>query len=289
MTNLERHKAILNEITKHFTITNKDYMDGYFIFDFGKDSVCHFTLKETPDWDYGIWQGDTSDDPEEKYNFKIFGEHSELIDKFKPSRTYVSFTDDIQGFIEQVKLIQSNPKLYFVDSLTMGDAICAFEEHSDGDEKYYTGYQVKKEYDEETKRWDKVSRDTTITQDQFVTDQYNEFYQEKVQRDKNIEHDKQYAFTFFESLFKEFEEIDAVGVMDKNKDGFICTPRYIVDVVISKELSYEELEMLANQIDDYTREKNYSGDRKTLEHQFEFEGAYYELQDIATYDYKYYK
>ena len=51
--NLKRQNKILNKISKHFTINNKEFGNGYFLFYHGIDSVCHFTLKETPEWRYG--------------------------------------------------------------------------------------------------------------------------------------------------------------------------------------------------------------------------------------------
>ncbi len=52
--NLKRQNKILNELSKHFIIVNKSFKNGYFIFSFGESSVCHFCVKETPDWLYGI-------------------------------------------------------------------------------------------------------------------------------------------------------------------------------------------------------------------------------------------
>ena len=83
--NKQRLEKIFNKIkNSNLTITNKIFGNGYFIFTFGVNTVCHFNLKETPLWRYGIWL-------DGKYGFQIFGEHEWLIDKFKPSRTYLSF------------------------------------------------------------------------------------------------------------------------------------------------------------------------------------------------------
>ena len=38
-----------------YTITTENYGNGYFIFDYGPNTVVHFRLKETPGWLYGIW------------------------------------------------------------------------------------------------------------------------------------------------------------------------------------------------------------------------------------------
>ena len=124
--NKQRIENILNKITSNnFNITSKIFGNGYFIFSFGYNTVCHFYLKQTPLWKYGIWL-------DGKNGFQIFGEHEWLIDKFKPSRTYLSYNNDINGFLQEVKLISENLKLYFVDSLTSGDVLVAYEKEDWG-------------------------------------------------------------------------------------------------------------------------------------------------------------
>ena len=168
-SNLKRQNNILNKISKVFTINNKEFCNGYFLFYYGVNSVCNFTLKETPEWRYGIWLLENN-------KFSIFGEHIELIDKFKPSRCYVSYDNDINGFINEAKNISNNPKLYFVDSLTFGEALVDFEKDKYDD---YRGYQVKRDYNEATGMWDMVTRDTNVTQEQFVEREYEEFMESK--------------------------------------------------------------------------------------------------------------
>jgi hypothetical protein len=121
MENLKKHKSILDEIRNKFTITDEQYLEGYFVFDFGKNSICHFKLKETSGWLYGIWLGNEYNGYKCKY--KLIGEHEEFLDKFKPSRTYIDVTNNTKRFIDLVSKIRENPKLYFVDSCTYGDAL----------------------------------------------------------------------------------------------------------------------------------------------------------------------
>ena len=173
VNNLSRQNNILNEISKELTITEKEFGNGYFVYDIGENAVCHFSLKETPEWRYGIWLLENN-------KFTIFGEHIELIDKFKPSATYIEHKNDITEFIKEVKNIANNSKLYFVDSLTYGDALTPWKEYKCGDgDVSYEGYQVKQEYNEETKLWDKFTRDCTITQEMFVEREYNEYMEKK--------------------------------------------------------------------------------------------------------------
>jgi len=88
----------INEILKslNYTIQKKIFGSGYFLFDFEKNSICWFWLKEFPDWKFGIWLNDNS--------YDIFGEHTILIDKFKPSASYMSF-NNVQDFNNDLQLI----------------------------------------------------------------------------------------------------------------------------------------------------------------------------------------
>lgn len=281
-TNSSRHKKILNEISQHFTIKRLEYADGYFLFNFGDKAVCYFSLKDTPDWEFGIWLFEDK--------FQIFGEHVDLIDKFKPSRTYVSHDNDLNGFIEEVKNIRDNPKLYFVDSYT-GNALVAYEEKTfEGDDDiYYSGYQVVREFNEETKLWDIIKKDESITQEDYVNKEYEEYQKEKMERIENEKNDRIYAFNFFNELPNLFEEVLAVGIHDCNKGGLSCSPRYDIKVVLNPDLTQDAFDKLYDELYDLIREKNYSKEKTTYEHQFSLFGCFDELSDIKNCDYKFLK
>lgn len=281
-SNMFKQENILKEIAKHFKIRDKRFGNGYFIFSMGENAVCHFELVETPGWLYGIWLRD-------KQKYVVFGEHEDLVDKFKPSRTYVSCENDVSAFIEMVYKIKENPKLYFVDSLTSGDALVAFEEEEINDEKYYSGYQKKRLFNDKTKLWDIVVRDETITQESFVEKEYREFYEEKEEKSKNSESDRKYAFNFFKELPNLDEDILAIGVLDRNKKGWICSPRYDIWIVLKPELSQEDFAKKFYEIDELINNKNHHDDRKTYDHQFSLSDGYDEVSDIKSCDYKFYK
>lgn len=71
-------------------ITSKSYGDGYYIFDMGKDSVCHFKVSGIKKWLFAIWVQPVKDS--DKYQFDLFGQHTDYIDKFKPSCSPISFS-----------------------------------------------------------------------------------------------------------------------------------------------------------------------------------------------------
>lgn len=91
--------TLINNILKKLklTITKKVFGSGYFVFSFEKNSVCWFWLKELPEWKFGLWLG-------ENETYSIFGEHTLMIDKFKPSRSYISF-NNIKEFNYELNLI----------------------------------------------------------------------------------------------------------------------------------------------------------------------------------------
>lgn len=274
--NLQMLSNVLEELGKSLTIVNKRVGDGYYLFSFGASGVCHFTLKETPDWRYGIWlQGD---------KFEIFGEHMDLVDKFKPSRTYISHEDDIEGFVKDVKKVEQNPILYFVDSLT-GIAFVDFEEEAHDDGTWYRGYQVKRIYNEETMLYEFSERDRSVTQESFVKDKYEQFQKEKMEQKENEAWDKKYAFEFFPTLLSCSEHIVEVCVSDQNKGGGYCSPRYRIDVIVNPSISQEEANELFLNLDKLIIEKNYSDERKTLEHDFQMYGLYDGIDALNRVDY----
>lgn len=121
MKNAELRQLIFDEITKlGFKITNVTHPDGYFICDYGKDSVTHFYLKGHrifKHWRFGLWVEEQYFEPEyvekckTEYNMKpedmkviqLFAQYDTQIDKFKPSRSALCLhwdLDDINRYLE---------------------------------------------------------------------------------------------------------------------------------------------------------------------------------------------
>lgn len=109
INNTNRINDILKQL--NYIVEKKVFGSGYFIFSFALNSVCWFWLKEFKGWKFGIWLN-------EKGTFDIFGEYILLIDKFKPSASYVSF-DNINDFNEDLKSIlnKDTKHLEYLDSI----------------------------------------------------------------------------------------------------------------------------------------------------------------------------
>jgi len=81
--------CLRDENSVHFE--DVEYLDGYFLFAFGSNSVIHFHIKECPGWKFGIWwQIPDGSNPKQRYiNGEFFAQYEENIDKFKPSRSEI--------------------------------------------------------------------------------------------------------------------------------------------------------------------------------------------------------
>lgn len=229
MTNIEKHEWIFKNILKDFTIENEIYLSSYFIWDREDDSICHFWVKEIPNWKFGIWLRENED-----IEFEMFCEHEELIDKFKPSACYFSlkypethpiqqYEYSIESFLEKLNDMKLNPKKHFVNSLT-GD----------------------------------VEEIPLEEQEEYINKEWDEYWAEKEQKKKDIENDKQLAMKFCKELLNN-DNIFAVGLIDLCKGGWITNPQYHCRVVLkSKEVTDDEIDKIQEYIEINANKNNKS-------------------------------
>lgn len=129
MTNKEIVKKVLSKVedAESIELVDRKFCDGYYIFEFGDDSVCHFRVKGLKCWLFGVWCNET-ENPDE-YKISLFGEHENYIDKFKPTRTDISYqfildsntidnlinddlyVSEIYQFSEQLSNIKKHPHI----------------------------------------------------------------------------------------------------------------------------------------------------------------------------------
>lgn len=152
-----------------FTFTDIEYLNGYYIFGMGTNSVIHFHVKECPGWKFGIWWDEPKDD-----NFipgRFFAQFEENIDKFKPSASifYEEFTiDDSQDRYhhsifkvkEDLEFIKNEPYLAFCRDYCYCDynkTYVSREEakkiYDDWREKTDKGIELTKKWDEKILKW----------------------------------------------------------------------------------------------------------------------------------------
>jgi len=105
----------------HKELTNIEFLDGYFIFGTGTNSIVHFYVKGCKHWKFGIWW---NYNPENKYQpltGDCFCMHERYLGKFKPSRgtysTKITFSADgidyysLSEFAMICDFIHKNPYL----------------------------------------------------------------------------------------------------------------------------------------------------------------------------------
>ena len=98
--NIKKHEEILKQLSTEYSVKDKCYGDGYFVFTFDANSICWFYLNEFPDWKFAIWLNEDG-------SYDIFGEAIVQIDKFKPSRSSLSY-DNIKDFNLELVDVKNN-------------------------------------------------------------------------------------------------------------------------------------------------------------------------------------
>lgn len=105
-------------------IKTKNFSNGYFLFEFGDNTVCNFTVKGAKNWLFGIWAIPQEND---SINVSLFGEHEYYLDKFKPTQTKISQDckiknrDDLENLIynlgdtiSEISLVCNYPTIGYI-------------------------------------------------------------------------------------------------------------------------------------------------------------------------------
>ena len=115
-SNKELIDDFLEDLEKdtNFHIENKVCGNCYFLFEYEDDSICHFKVKELPEFSFALWSIDNVnkeylDSEYKEADFIFFAQPTLIIDKFKPSRSalkvpvsrYLSKPNDSPYVLEQ--------------------------------------------------------------------------------------------------------------------------------------------------------------------------------------------
>lgn len=106
---LSEHKDV------NFNAYNIDYNSGYFIWYFGQNRIVEFSIKELPDWSFGLWwllDETSKDENKDEIEGILFAQFTEAIDKFKPAASPIQcnvkfIKDKIVNIEDAYKLIFS--------------------------------------------------------------------------------------------------------------------------------------------------------------------------------------
>lgn len=124
------------------------FLNGYYIFDFGTNSVVHFRISRCAGWLFGIWW-EKPEKKQEDIHGKVFAQFEETIDKFKPSASASSEeftvnpkTGEMTGLDRVISMVN------FI-SYTPYSAFCRQYGGYGWDNEYtITEEEAKKEYEE---------------------------------------------------------------------------------------------------------------------------------------------
>ena len=84
---IENEYPIITRKHRNCKVEDVEYLDGYFIFGMGTNSVVHFHVDKCPGWKFGIWWGK----PENGLlKGELFTQPEKFIDKFKPTASVFS-------------------------------------------------------------------------------------------------------------------------------------------------------------------------------------------------------
>lgn len=191
--------------------------DGYFVFDMGEDSVIHFKVKGIHGWLFAMWininEEELHNENGEDYPALQFFCQPELtIDKFKPSRSYFcekySYDDVVDDYdstfyaiVHMLKHIKYHPFIAFCNEWE--------------DDRYL------------------IRR--------FIVGAYLKalYYESRYRSRKWFEQIPVYYWTKFKAMCcKLYEVVDHIEIVDENKNGFVCSPRY--DCTIHFKSLYDE-------------------------------------------------
>ena len=159
----------LNPDTSSLHITDVEYLDGYFIFAHGTNSVIHFHIAECPGWKFGIWWNEPKNDEGHRYvPGSFFAQYEEIIDKFKPSRS--QFCREFQislydcerqdGFClwevaSDIQFIKNEPYLAFCRDYHGWDYNIEFHSREEAEEEYHKYRKAADDKREYTQRFDR--------------------------------------------------------------------------------------------------------------------------------------
>lgn len=224
-----------------------EYLDGYFIFGFGTNSVVHFHMKEAPGWLFGIWWSpiptkETENEEEDKQKYykdklhcRFFFQFEKEIDKFKPTASTFShefnfcFNESEEGEAEVLALFNLQQEIAFL----INEPYLAFyrDMHcTDFNHEYISREKAKRYWDRHWK-WKEKRRQTDLIN-------AREMYE------------------FYQSLLKDFVESNDAFIYD---NGEFMSPRY--EVVI-RNIKLDNGERLVEENGFYYFFDGYEGAKK---------------------------
>jgi len=136
-------ESALRDNPVHFS--DVEYLDGYFIFGSGTNSVVHFHIDECPGWKFGIWWN-VPEEGKSSVSGDFFAQFEEAIDKFKPSASEINgkinidpdgnFSASVWGVSREIRFIRDEPYLSFCRSYCFWDYNTEHHTREEAEQEY---------------------------------------------------------------------------------------------------------------------------------------------------------
>lgn len=121
------------------------YLDGYFLFGTGTNSVVHFHIEECPGWKFGIWWNVPEEPEKTRIEGEFFAQYEDAIDKFKPSASALCEhihidqdpkCNDLWGAARMLRFIIKEPSLAFCRDACYWDYNYEYHSREEADEQF---------------------------------------------------------------------------------------------------------------------------------------------------------
>ena len=202
-TNKEYIEDFLNTIENEFNINciNRRYNNGYFIIEYGKNSVCKFNIKEIPEFTFGIWMSTNVnlnyyDGSYKNSKLILFTQPTINIDKFKPSRS--SFCLPIERYLES----DIDGKEYYTWYLTEVELML----------KALRKNKIKSFYKADSSSWDFYDEISYLKALKYYINSYYIYYKDIIE--KRYKRNK--LTKLIKNKFKKFKNVKAILYLSEN-------------------------------------------------------------------------
>ena len=213
--------SVFNVLRKEGLIpVDVQFSNGYFVFEYGEDSVVHFHIEGVKNWKFGMWI-DTSIDNA----VQVFAQNEMWIDKFKPSRSI--FSENIsKKALKRVAQNKGDAKYNYIMVVEMIRHI-KNNPHIATIQDYYCGMYIREPLAKMLLDC-KISRLKDISYDakRYVTHELIEC--------------KRNALALKILKIKNPEIIKDAYIHDCNSEGIFCSPRYEVRIVFNRLAKSDE-------------------------------------------------
>lgn len=216
--------CILSGLNNDYHLEEIEFGNGYFIFEFGDNSVIHFRIKELPGWKFGIWLNYDAKKHQGCISYNWFCQYDLWLDKFKPSRSAISCENTIafSSFIEDI-VLSGNVSDYYYDILVniefmiQNPYLALYRD--------FTGTDLNLKY---ISKWSAKHYMKKVIRDQKKFDKMQIILEAKLAK-------------IVEKELNKIDGIKSFKLIDRCVDGWIISPRYDVEVIPHSNDNLQEL------------------------------------------------